>query len=84
MNATDKPWPFGSFDLTDDGLVVAPARVEASFPNMLRAARYPDGQIRIQGAYAWTQGTEGGIVWRDLPLVEVDEDGEEVLQEVQP
>lgn len=76
----NKPWPFGSIDMTYDGLVIAPARVEAQYPNMLRAARYPNGQIRIQGAYAWSQGDEGGLVWRDLPLVEVDEDGQEVPQ----
>lgn len=76
----NKPWPYGSIDLTDDGLVIAPARVEAQYPNMLRAARYPNGEIRIQGAYAWSQGAEGGLVWRDLPLVEVDEDGQEVPQ----
>lgn len=74
----NKPWPYGSIDLTDDGLVIAPARVEAPYPNMLRAARYPNGEIRIQGAYAWSQGNEGGLFWRDLPLVEVDEEGQEV------
>ena len=74
----NKPWPYGSIDLTDDGLVIAPARVEAQYPNMLRAARYPNGEIRIQGAYAWSQGDEGGLIWRDLPLVEVDEEGQEV------
>lgn len=74
----NKPWPYGAIDLTDDGLVIAPARVEASYPNMLRAARYPNGEIRIQGAYAWSLGDEGGLVWRDLPLVEVDEEGQEV------
>lgn len=75
-----RPWPFGSLDLTPEGLVIAPARVEAPYPNMLRAAQYPNGAVRIQGAYAWTQGSEGGVVWRDLPLVQVDEDGQEIRE----
>jgi hypothetical protein len=44
---------------------------------MFRVAQYPDGSKRIQGAYAWSQGSMGGVEWRDLPLVYVDMDGKE-------
>lgn len=60
------------------GFHIAPARVESRFPNAFRMAQYPDGSRRIQGAYAWSQGREGGVVWKDLPMVQVDEDGQEV------
>lgn len=60
------------------GFDFAPARVEAVFPNAFRVAQYPDGSRRVQGAYSWSQGSEGGVIWRDLPLVQVDEDGQEI------
>lgn len=59
-----------------DGMQIAPARIEAPFPNGFRIAQYPDGSTRIQGAYAWSQGQLGGIEWRDLPIVQVDEQGQ--------
>lgn len=68
----------GSIGFNDGIFTVAPARVESKYPNMFRAARYPHGAVRIQGAYAWTQGNEGGVIWKDLPLVNVDENGQEI------
>lgn len=59
------------------GLNVAPARVESSTPNMFRMACYPEGITRIQGAYAWSEGSIGGVEWRDIPTVFVDMDGKE-------
>jgi hypothetical protein len=69
----------GSIGFNDGFFNVAPARVESKYPNVFRAAKYPNGAVRIQGAYAWTQGNEGGVVWKDLPLVNVDEDGQEIV-----
>jgi len=68
--------PMGSVTWRD-GLQVAPARCESQTANMFRVAQYPDGSKRIQGAYAWSQGSMGGVEWRDLPLVYVDMDGKE-------
>ena len=44
-----------------------------------RMAQYPDGSQRLQGAVRWTEGFMGGIEWRDLPLVKVDDSGKEVM-----
>lgn len=54
---------------------IEPVRCEATRPHTFRIAQYPDGELRVQGAYAWTKGLEGGETWRDLPVVEVDENG---------
>lgn len=48
-------------------------------PVSIRAAKHPDGKVRIQGAYVWSEGLSSGIVWKDLPLVNVDENGEEIV-----
>lgn len=63
----------------DTGFRITPARIESSFPNGFRMARYPDGHVALQGAYSWSQGNEGGIFWKDIPTVEVDESGQEVM-----
>ena len=62
----------------DDGFRCAPARVESPFPNGFRMAQYPDGSLRLQGAYTWSQGSIGGITWRDMPIVQVDDSGQVV------
>jgi hypothetical protein len=64
-----RPYEFGSLGFSDGGFKIMPARVESQYPNMFRAARYPNGAIRIQGAYAWSEGNLGGVLWKDLPLV---------------
>lgn len=71
-------YEFGSLVLGDGGLRIAPARVESQCPSVFRQAVYPDGKVVIQGAYAWSQGNEGGVIWKDLPLVYVDVDGQEL------
>lgn len=73
-----RPYGFGAFSFEAGHFVIAPARIESQYPNMFRAARYPHGAIRIQGAYAWSQGNEGGVIWKDLPLVNVNEKGQEI------
>lgn len=72
-----RPYEFGSIGFNGSGFVVAPARIESQYPNMFRQAVYPNGKVVVQGAYAWSKGNEGGVVWRDLPLVNVDEEGKE-------
>ena len=76
-----RPYEFGSLVLGDGGLRIAPARVESQYPNMFRQAVYPDGEVVIQGAYAWSQGNEGGVIWKDLPLVYVDKHGQELPEQ---
>ena len=72
------PYAFGSLAFDGPRLVIAPARVESHYPNMFRQAVYPNGRVAVQGAYAWHQGSEGGVIWKDLPLVFVNEDGSEL------
>lgn len=75
---TKRPYDFGSIGYEGGSFVLIPARVESQYPNAFRQAKYPNGSVVIQGAYAWSQGSEGGVVWRDLPLVYVNEDGQEI------
>lgn len=70
--------PMGAVSLSSfTGLSVAPVRVDSNSPNAFRMAVYPDGSARVQGAYAWSEGSIGGVEWRDLPVVFVDMDGQE-------
>lgn len=54
---------------------------EYGSPVDFRVAKYPDGSRRIQGAYEWSRGWESGVRWRDLPEVEVNDDGVGVFDE---
>ena len=73
-----RPYEFGSFTFEDGGFKVAPARIESQNPNAFRQAMYPNGKVVVQGAYAWSEGSMGGIIWKDLPLVCVDDEGKEI------
>lgn len=68
------PWTLG---LSVTREFMGDPRIEATVPCDIRLADYPDGSRRVQGAYVWVQGSEGGVLWRDLPLVQVDEHGQE-------
>ena len=63
----------------DTGFRITPARMESPFPNGFRMARYPDGRVALQGAYSWSEGNLGGIIWKDVPTVVVDAHGHEVV-----
>lgn len=76
--AVKRPYEFGSFTFEDGGFKVAPARIESQYPNAFRQAMYPNGKVVVQGAYAWSEGSIGGIIWKDLPLVCVDDEGKEI------
>ena len=73
-----RPYEFGSIAFEDGGFKVAPARIESLYPNAFRQAMYPNGKVVVQGAYAWSEGSMGGIIWKDLPLVYIDDDGKEI------
>jgi hypothetical protein len=57
---------------------LGPSRLEGSVPISYRVAEYPDGRKIIQGAYSWSEGSKGGLTWRDIPMVSVDENGKEI------
>lgn len=48
-------------------------------PNRFRLAHYPDGRIVLQGGCPWVQGNIQGVEWRDIPTVQVDESGGEIV-----
>lgn len=73
----DTPMGIMSFS-GDSGFRVAPARITDMTPRAYRLASYPDGSVRLQGMYAWTQGNEGGVFWEDVPIVSVDDSGKEI------
>ena len=54
------------------------ARIVDAHPKTVRFVVYPDGRESLQGAYQWSQGFDGGIEWRDLPLIKVDAHGREL------
>jgi hypothetical protein len=61
-----------------DGFQIVPLRTESVDPSAYRLARYRtfDGAVhlKLQGAYRWTEGTNGGCEWRDIPTVDLDEE----------
>lgn len=57
---------------------ISNARMEAQIATAVRMAQYPDGSLRLQGAFQWSQGTSSGHVWRDLPTVLVGVNGQEL------
>lgn len=52
--------------------------VEETQPSVFRQARYPNGMIVLQGGHRWTKQHDCGITWKPLPLVDVDEEGNEI------
>ena len=58
-----------------------PTRTEETMAISVRAAQYPDGRKIMQGAYRWTEGFKGGVIWKDLPLVMVDSNGQEFVED---
>lgn len=48
-------------------------------PRNIRFANYPDGSIRLQGAFLWCEGFKSGVEWRDIDMVQVDETGQEII-----
>ena len=57
---------------------IATVRSEESAPRYYRQVQYPDGRIVMQGGYVFGSTTEQGIKWKALPLVQVNEQGEEL------
>jgi hypothetical protein len=61
----------------DASLNVA-ARVESGTPIGYRLARYRTAEgavhLKLQGAYQWTEGANGGLEWRDIETVDLDQE----------
>lgn len=57
---------------TNYAKLVSSGTVENNNPVAYRLARR-NGELILQGAYQWQQGSMGGHEWRDIPIVELDE-----------
>jgi hypothetical protein len=59
---------------------IVPARVESGIPVAYRLARYRTAegavQLKLQGAYRWTEGASTGIEWRDSETVDLDQEAD--------
>lgn len=55
--------------IEDTGIIVA-ARLAYATPSEYRLRRGSDGEVVLQGAYRWEQGSSGGFEWRDIPTIE--------------
>jgi hypothetical protein len=53
------------------------ACMENTIPQRYRLARKSTGELILQGAYFWNDGTSFGHEWRDIPTVYLDEEGNE-------
>jgi len=53
-------------------------RTQELSPRNIRFANYPDGSLRLQGAFFWNEGFRSGYEWRDIDVVQVDENGQEI------
>lgn len=66
-----------STGITQTSTIVA-ARVESGVPVAYRLARYRTAEgavhLKLQGAYQWIQGDDGGLKWRDIETVDLDQE----------
>lgn len=66
------------FAADTNGFQILPLRTESVEPSAYRLARYRTSggavHLKLQGAYRWTEGTNGGCEWRDIPTVDLDDD----------
>jgi hypothetical protein len=49
-----------------------PSRMESIHPISYRLGRRA-GEMVLQGAFQWAEGGKGGVEWRDMPTVDLDE-----------
>jgi len=52
-------------------------RIGNTIPQQYRLARKSTGELILQGAYFWNDGTSFGHEWREIPTVYLDEEGNE-------
>ena len=43
------------------------ARIVHSLPKQYRLMKKKSGELVLQGAFYWEQGTDSGFDWRDIP-----------------
>jgi hypothetical protein len=68
--------------MVNPDLLGIPQRQDSDRPITYRRVIYPDGRETLQGGYPWVQGVQGGIDWRDMPVVPVDAEGRAIGMEM--
>ena len=51
------------------GVTIAAAKVRSNQPVAYRLMQKIDGTIVLQGAFYWTEGSNGGHDWEDIPTI---------------
>lgn len=52
-------------------LSISDTRVEDTLAKAYRLGRR-NGELVLQGCFQWTQGSDYGHEWRDIPIVDLD------------
>jgi len=60
--------------------VTAAVRTVGTVPIGFRFGKYPDGSCRLQGCYMWNEGIKHGQLWKDIPTVFVDQQGQAIYE----
>ena len=63
-------------------LSAQPARVTAHSPYIFRIVQYPNGRRDLQGGYSWYEGWKSGTIWKEMPVILVDDNGMEFEKDV--
>jgi len=50
-----------------------PLRISGNSPCMFRLARR-NGELVFQAGYQWHEGNAFGVEWKDIPIVDLDEE----------
>ena len=52
---------------------IHPPRIQGSVPCGFRLARR-NGELVFQAGYQWREGNTSGVEWKDIPIVDLDEE----------
>lgn len=58
------------------------SRTVADTPYTFRIVMYPDGRQALQGGYSWYENWKSGTIWKEMPVILVDDNGMEFEKDV--
>ena len=70
-------WSDMAGDTMFSSLAYGGARIEGP-TGRFRLAQYPDGAVRLQQCYQWSDEDSAGQTWREVPTAVVDASGLEI------
>lgn len=65
-------------EIVEVKMEISKARFGSGVPHDFRWAQYPDGTVRLQGAYKWRSEDDAGEEWKEFPTVRVDANGKQI------